>query len=79
MNCPAPRGSATAAPEVAQVGHDRVAPLIYDLGLPGAVRGTKTRATVPADLLPGRLKSWTGRCSWMPSPGPVVGWRVATW
>ena len=33
-----------------QVGRDRVARLMHDLGLAGAVRGKKARTTVPADV-----------------------------
>ncbi len=36
--------------EGTQVGRDRVARLMHDLGLAGAVRGKKARTTVPADL-----------------------------
>src|SRR5207247_11146042 len=36
--------------EGVQVGRDRVARLMHDLGLAGAVRGQKTRTTLPADV-----------------------------
>ena len=36
--------------EGVQVGRDRVARLMHDLGLAGAVRGKKARTTVPADV-----------------------------